>query len=73
MKLLTEIESFLARHEMAATTFGLYAARNTRLVTRLRDGGDVTTATADQIRSFIRETDKRAAAIKAKGNRKCPL
>lgn len=61
MKLLTEIESFLSRHEMAETTFGVYAAHNSRLVKRLRAGGDVTTGTADRIREFMRGTDKRAA------------
>lgn len=69
MKLLIEIESFLARHEMAASTFGLYAVRNSSLVPRLRKGGDVTTNTADQIRAFIRDTDKRAAAMRQTGNK----
>lgn len=51
--LLTEIESFLAKSGMAATTFGQKAVHEWRLVERLRDGGDVTTRTAERIRAFM--------------------
>ena len=51
--LLIEIESFLASSGMAATTFGQKSVHEWRLVERLRDGGDVTTRTAERIRTFI--------------------
>ena len=51
--LLIEIESFLEVSGMAATTFGQKAVHEWRLVERLRDGGDVTTRTAERIREFI--------------------
>lgn len=61
-KLLSEIEAFLKRHEMAATTLGIYAAQNGTIVKRLRAGGYVTPETADRVRKFMRETDRRKAA-----------
>lgn len=51
--LLTEIDAFLVRSGMAESTFGQKAVREWRLVPRLRQGGDVTTRTAERIRSFM--------------------
>ena len=53
--LLSEIERFLDATGMAASTFGQKAVHQWRLVENLRDGGDVTTRTADRIRTFIAE------------------
>lgn len=52
--LLSEIEAFLKRSKMAESTFGQKSIRQWRLVERLRDGGDVTTRKAAEIRAFIR-------------------
>ena len=40
--LIAEIESFLARHDMAESTFGLRAVNNGKLMSRLRKNGSVT-------------------------------
>jgi hypothetical protein len=52
-QLLKEIEAFLERSGMAATTFGLKAVNNWKLVDRLRASGDVTIGQAQRIRAFI--------------------
>jgi hypothetical protein len=51
--LVTDVETFLARTRMNPQVFGRKVCRNSRLVERLRSGGDVQTRTADKIRSFI--------------------
>lgn len=53
--LVDEIEQFLRESGMEATIFGHRVNREWRLVDRLRNGGDVTTRTAEKIRSFIAE------------------
>ena len=55
--LLHEIETFLAAHRLADTTFGLKAVNDGKLVDRLRAGGDVTTRKAERIRRFMAEHD----------------
>ena len=52
-KLLTDIETFMRRTGMNATTFGLLAAKNPALLIHLRAGGDVRLRTADKIRQFM--------------------
>ena len=52
-KLLTDIEKFMARTGMNATTFGMLAAKNPALLIHLRAGGDVRLRTADKIRQFM--------------------
>lgn len=52
-KLLTDIETFMRRHAINATTFGMLAAKNPALLIHLRAGGDVRLRTADRIRSFM--------------------
>lgn len=58
--LLDEIEAFLDRTGMAATTFGEKSIRNWRLVETLRAGGDVTTRNAEAIRRFMASPEARA-------------
>ena len=51
--LVDEIEAFLRESGMGEKTFGHKVQREWRLVDRLRAGGDVTTRTAEKIRTFI--------------------
>lgn len=51
--LLDEIEAFLARTGMNATEFGLKAKGDGFIVGRLRQGKDVRTSTASELRSFM--------------------
>ncbi len=53
--LLNEIEKFLRRSSMRASTFGHKTAKDGKLVARLRKGGTVTLETANVITSFMRE------------------
>lgn len=53
--LVDEIENFLRESGMEATIFGHRVNREWRLVDRLRSGGDVTTRTAEKIRTFIEQ------------------
>lgn len=57
--LLSEIDAFRAISGLSDYTFGLRAARNGRLVQRLRDGGRVWPETEAMVRSFIRSEMKR--------------
>jgi hypothetical protein len=55
-ELLTEIESFLAeRGGMAETTFGRLAVNDGKFVGRLRKGCNMTLATIDRTRRFMKE------------------
>ena len=58
--LLAEIERFLARTGMPASSFGKYAVDDGKLVERLRRGGTVTLKTAAAIRRKIAEYDPKA-------------
>lgn len=58
--LLTEIDAFLARQGMKATTFGRMAVNDGKLVGRLRNGGTVSLETAAKIRGFIRKKPRAA-------------
>ncbi|MEM7016681.1 MAG: hypothetical protein AAF512_04985, partial [Pseudomonadota bacterium] len=51
--LLEEIESFCRARGMAESTFGRVAVNNGKLCARLRDGKNVTLATATRIRDYI--------------------
>jgi hypothetical protein len=53
MTLLEEIEAYLAQSHLAATTFGQRVAKDTYFVQRLRNGGDVTTKTAERVRAWM--------------------
>lgn len=52
-QLLTEIEAFLATHEMAATRFGDEALGDRHLVRQLRAGRRVWPETAAKVRTFM--------------------
>lgn len=51
--LLPEIEAFLAEHGLSAYRFGILAAKNGRLVERLRSGGRIWPETEAEIRGFM--------------------
>lgn len=53
--LLSEIERFLTSNDMEndGYTFGWHVAKDRMLVTRLRDGGDVTLTRMDDILAFM--------------------
>lgn len=53
-ELLAEVESFLANRKMAETTFGRHAVNDGKFVGRLRGGANMTVATIDKVREFIR-------------------
>lgn len=53
--LLTEIDRFLAAEKIGEHRFGILAAKNGRLVERLRSGGRIWPETADQVRDFMAE------------------
>lgn len=48
-----KVEAFLSSSGMAPSTFGRRVKGDKNLVKRLRDGRDVTTATAELIETFI--------------------
>ena len=53
-KLLSEIEQFLKRTGMGPTQFSEEAAGQRALMTRLKQGCDITLDTADRIRKYMR-------------------
>lgn len=52
-KLLAEIEAFIVKHGLNPTQFGVLAKNDSALVFRLREGGDVYTKTATELRRFM--------------------
>lgn len=54
-QLIDEIERFLAITGMAPTRFGVEAAGERSLLSRLKGGGDITTDKADKIRAYIKD------------------
>jgi len=54
-QLLHDIETFLGRTGMAATTFGRLCLNDTAFVHRLRSGTDARLDTAERVRRFIAE------------------
>jgi hypothetical protein len=52
-EILREISDFCRRSGLAESTFGRRAVNDGKLVSRLRDGGRITTETLDRIRTFI--------------------
>jgi hypothetical protein len=53
MRLIDEIEQYLASSGMGEAYFGRRACGNTEVVKRLRSGRDVRTGTADALRAFM--------------------
>ena len=54
-QLLNEIEAFLSARRMAATTFGRFAVNDGKFVGRLRQGANMTLATIDRVRGYLKE------------------
>lgn len=54
-ELLIEIDRFLAAENIGEHRFGILAAKNGRLVERLRLGGRIWPETAEQVREFMAE------------------
>lgn len=52
--LIREIDAFLAEFSIGEYHFGLLAAKNGRLVERLREGGEILPRTEKKIREFMR-------------------
>lgn len=61
-QLLTEIEAFLAPRKIAETTFGRMAVNDGKFVGRLRSGANMTIATIDRVRAFMRTQAERDRA-----------
>ncbi len=53
-QLLTEIEGFLSTRKMAETTFGKVAVNDGKFVSRLKSGANMTLATIDRVRGYIK-------------------
>lgn len=53
--LLSEIDRFLIVENIGEHRFGILAAKNGRLVERLRSGGRIWPETAEQVRAFMAE------------------
>ncbi|HRF09769.1 MAG TPA: hypothetical protein PL193_14150 [Xanthobacteraceae bacterium] len=64
-EILREISDYCRRAGLAESTFGRRAVNDGKLVSRLRDGGRITTVTLDRIRTFMSdsELDERDAII----------
>jgi|GEM_PF-6687497 len=68
--LLTEIETFLAMHDLTASEFGISCLHDPSFVFRLRDGKDIRASTVDKVRRWMasrplakrRRADQRPAA-----------
>lgn len=54
-ELLTDIEAFIAKHELRPTHFGLQALNDPAFVFRLRQGKSVRSDTIDRLREFMRD------------------
>ena len=54
-ELLSEIGAFLSEHgDMAETTFGRLAVNDGKFIRRLREGANMTLATIDRVKDFMR-------------------
>jgi len=65
--LLSEIEDFCRRSNIAESTFGKRAVNDGKFVNRLRNGKSTTLATAEKIRTYISSNRTHAAADDANG------
>jgi hypothetical protein len=53
--LIVEIDAFLAESRIGEHRFGILAAKNGRLVERLRSGGRVWPETEERVRAFMEQ------------------
>lgn len=56
--ILKKIDDYLAVRSLSPYRFGLLAARNGRLVERLRNGKTITLKTLDQVERYLAENHK---------------
>ena len=63
--LLPEIEVFMSEHGLSPYRFGILAAKNGRLVERLRTGGRIWPETEMEIRAFMMAKRRAATAERA--------
>jgi hypothetical protein len=62
-KLISDIEAFCRRHEMATSTFGRLAVNDGKFFDRLKDGKNIGFNTADKVDEFMAaETAKASGA-----------
>ena len=54
-RILDEIREFCRRSHLAETTFGRFAVNDGKLVSRLRDGAQITIATASRVRRYMQD------------------
>ena len=59
--ILSDIEAFLRSQKMAESTFGRKAVNDGKLVSRLRGGRAISTATLRKIREFLASQSEAAA------------
>ena len=62
--LLARVEEFCRSRRMSEATFGLRAANESRLVKRLREGGNLTLSTADKVEAFIAAQHQASAPVR---------
>ncbi len=62
MTFLEEIEAFLAEADMSASAFGKAALNDPPFVAQLREGRNVTLATVEKCRAFMRTVREGEAA-----------
>ena len=63
--LLTDIEAFMVRHELSATTFGQRANGDRHFVRQLREGRETRRSTEAKIRNFMTASDAEASSEQA--------
>lgn len=61
-KLITEIDTFLSKTGMAATTFGRLSVNDGKFVNRLKEGGRCWPETEQKARDFIKQHPKPPAS-----------
>ena len=57
-ELLAEIEAYISPRKIAATTFGILAVNDGKLVSRLRSGKDLKATTIDRVREFLQSREE---------------
>jgi hypothetical protein len=58
-QILGEIREFCRQTQTAESTFGRLVVNDGKLVSRLRDGAKITTATLDKVRAYLAEHQRR--------------
>ena len=66
--LIADIESFLLRHGMNQTQFGIASMGNPHILRRLRDGHGLSTVRADKLYAWMHEHDRRGGRRQKKAN-----